>query len=386
MNFRSKELEGWGRWKGIALPIAIVNILSREMEAAEVAAAAEDAEQAEQDDANEESGAADSDAAANLDISDAVQVIDQSAVDAFANRGARLFADRDERERNKVLLNHLKRRGGYRRVARVPNDWKVRLAQLQEDFPNFAEVVDFLKVMFSLCDAGDRVPALGALLLDGPPGIGKTYVADRIAELFGEPLIRLNLEVAQEGSPLSGSSEFWSNSRPGRLFETLVFGDRANPVFLLDEIDKAGGDDRYDTLGGLYALLEPRTAREFHDLAYPTITLDASHVMWICTSNDVDAIPEPLQSRMRRFDVPAPTVDQCRALARKLFDGLRARLPFAFDPLNEAVCEVVLRLSPREMGRVLNEAIGRALFAGRAFVIPHDVRLPPSKPGIGFIW
>ena len=94
---------------------------------------------------------------------------------------------------------------------------------------------------------------------------------------------------------LSGASAQWKNAKPGKVFDALVNGDYANPVIVVDEIDKAGGDSQYDPLGSLYTLLEHDTACDFVD-EFAEVPIDASDVVWIATANDAQysgADPEP---------------------------------------------------------------------------------------------
>lgn len=387
---RDESLEGWSRWHGIFLPDPVVEAYAYEkLQELEESHPAQDEEGAGRD-----SGLGGMDDAppappsSHAPDDDGLLVIEQSQVDVFEKRGVRRFADRDERDRAKELVQHLRRNAGHRTLTRIPGNWRDELNALAADFPNFAEVVDYLRVMFALANVSNGVPALAPMLFNGPPGIGKTYVADRIADLLQLPLVRVSMEVEQSNSTLCGSSEFWSNTKAGRVFQILVFGDVANPLFLLDEIDKVGGDERYDPVASLYALLERKTAGVFNDLAFPSLALNASRVNWILTSNDAGLLPEPILSRVRRFDIPAPTPAQSITLARKIFETLRRALLgwVAFDPLSDAVCDVLLQVSPREMERLLTEAVGWALYADRHYLVPDDIRLPPRKPGLGFIW
>jgi hypothetical protein len=105
---------------------------------------------------------------------------------------------------------------------------------------------------------------------------------------------------------LSGSSSQWKGARPGKVFEALVEGEYANPVIVVDEIDKASGDAQYDPLGALYSLLEHDTAQSFTD-EFAEVAIDASQVIWITTANDSRGIPDPILNRMNVFEVQAPT-------------------------------------------------------------------------------
>ena len=179
------------------------------------------------------------------------------------------------------------------------------MEHLYEELPNFAEVLDDVKRQLALC-ADSRDPLdLTPMLLLGPPGVGKTHFAREIARLLGTGMGFLSMDSLTAGWVLSGASSQWKGARPGKVFETLVDGQYANPVMVVDEIDKTGGEHVYDPLGALYGLLEHETAGTFMD-EFAEVAIDASQVIWVATANDARAIPEPILNRMNVFEVAAP--------------------------------------------------------------------------------
>jgi ATP-dependent Lon protease len=102
------------------------------------------------------------------------------------------------------------------------------------------------------------------------------------------------------------------------VFETLVDGQYANPVMVVDEIDKARGEHAYDPLGALYSLLEHDTAGAFTD-EFAEVAIDASQVIWVATANDERCIPEPILNRVNVYEVDMPDRDAARTIARRLY-------------------------------------------------------------------
>jgi ATP-dependent Lon protease len=285
------------------------------------------------------------------------------------------YVEARQRDRAKRIIESLRQRGPLRRLIPLPPDPQQFLAGLRTRFPNFSAVIDYLAVMFALAAHRDEVIWLDPILLNGPPGVGKTMFAEEVARGLGLGFVFLRMETAQSNSQLAGSSEFWSNTKAGEVFQWLTEKDSANPVFFLDEIDKVSADAKYDPLATLYSLWEPTTASQFRDLSVPWLQLDASHIIWIATCNDVRHLPAPILSRAKRFDIPAPTPEQARRIAIRMFVELRATLPASLSHLRLS-CKAVSTLTneaPRQMRRQLLEACGRALLRGGSIIEVSDL-------------
>src|ERR1700747_84273 len=168
---------------------------------------------------------------------------------------------------------------------------------LIDALPNFSEPLDDIRKQVALClETEDRLELMPILLL-GDPGIGKTHFAKQLARMLGTAYQYVAMSSLTAGWILSGASSQWKNAKPGKGFQTLGNGRYANPVIVVDEIDKASGDAQYDPLGALYALLERETAQAFID-EFAEVPINAAQVIWVATANDDRAIPEPILSRM----------------------------------------------------------------------------------------
>jgi ATP-dependent Lon protease len=186
---------------------------------------------------------------------------------------------------------------------------------------------------------------------------------------------------------LSGASSQWRNSRTGKVFDTLVHGDYANPVIVVDEIDKVSGESHYDPLGALYSLLEHDTARNFTD-EFADIPLNCSDLVSIATANDALRIPEPILNRMNVYEIAPPDASGARRIAASIYSDIRESHHWgrAFpETPSAAVLDRLSAIAPREMRRELVSAFGNARLESRDEISPDDLAgRNARRPRMGF--
>lgn len=258
---------------------------------------------------------------------------------------------------------------------------------LNRDYPNFTQVIDDVRKNIALCCDSNDPLEIPPMLFLGEPSVGKTRFSRTLAEVIGTGYGFVSMASLTAGWVLSGCSPQWKNAKPGKVFETLLNGDYANPVMVIDEVDKASGSENHDPLGSLYDLLEHDTARNFVD-EFIDIPVDATGVIWIATANDERSIPGPILKRMNVYEIPTPTPEQSRHIAGQVYREIRAGhdwgRQFPESP-SEDLLDCMVEYPPREMKRALLSAFGRAKIDRREEVLADDFEVrEKSRQRMGF--
>jgi len=258
---------------------------------------------------------------------------------------------------------------------------------LFHELPNFTQVLEDIRKHLALCvDSNDSIE-LPPMLLLGEPGIGKTHFARKLAQLLGTGFGFVPMSSLTAGWVLSGASSQWKNAKPGKVFDTFLNGEYANPVIVVDELDKASSDGQYDPLGALYELLEVQTATRFVD-EFVELPIDASGAVWLATANDTSRIPEPLVNRLTVYEIEAPDEAGSMRIAKTIYSEVRNAHDWGRqfpEAPGASTLEKLAGLPPREMRRALQGAFGNAKLDGRSEVRPDDVQPGRSRrQKIGF--
>ena len=300
-----------------------------------------------------------------------------------------LNADRDSIKRDERIMNLLRERGSLRVLGAVASPSLAdAIAQLYNSHANCSQAIDYLLGEEILArQRGEALCGL-RLLLTGSAGVGKTDFALTLASLLATPAEVISLSSAQAAAHIAGSEQYWSNSQPGLIWKTLVQGSHANPIIILDEVDKT--TDRWgDPLGALYQLLEARTAAIFCDKSVPWMPIDTSMVNWVATANHPDNLHPAIRSRFVEIEIASPSETELRCLIQRLYVNLLSEFDLADRFTHELPHPEVTKLlhcSVREAKRLLRAALARALRGEQKEISsPVPAAQGTTQPRIGFV-
>lgn len=251
----------------------------------------------------------------------------ESEIEEFLDRARRLNASEDIKQRiNKEI-------GRYRNMAASSAEANVirsyietlldmpwdNMSQDNNDIKNAKKVLD--REHYGLDKVKERVLEFLAVrqlrggkdapvvCLVGPPGTGKTSIAESIARALGKKYVRICLGGVRDEAEIRGHRRTYVGAMPGRIIEGIKSAGVKNPLMLLDEIDKTGKDSRGDTASALLEVLDSAQNSHFVD-HYMEIPVDLSQVLFIATANDASMIPKPLYDRMEIIELASYTENE----------------------------------------------------------------------------
>lgn len=273
-------------------------------------------------------------------------------------------SDTDRLKQGKLLYDKMYQLGGHRMMAQPRKTWSAQLDQLAMNYPNFRQVVEYLRAEFTLRKAARKPLGFAPFAVYGPPGIGKSVFMEALRELLGSDFRRIQAETSQHAAAIVGTAKHWGNAEAGAVFDRLVFGPHANPLIYVDEIDKVEQERSGSIISAMYGLLEPQSAKAFSDTSQPDIPLDASHIQWVFSANEIQYVPAAVRSRWVEFKIPPLKAAEARRVVQLIYARLLKEYSVkGLEPLSDADLDALSMKSPREMISLLRQALAKSILS-----------------------
>ena len=224
-----------------------------------------------------------------------------------------------------------------------------------------------LRELLQLRGVAGKVNNGAILCFAGPPGVGKTSLANSIAKALKRELVRVALGGLEDVNELRGHRRTYIGAMPGRIVQGLIEAKQMNPVVVLDEIDKVGRSFRGDPTAVLLEILDPEQNNKFRDY-YLNFNIDLSKVVFVATANDVSAIPPALRDRMEFIELSSYTPQEKFEIAKKYLipqelkkHGLKpSEVTLGKDVLNLIISDYTRESGVRNLRRRLADIFRKA--------------------------
>lgn len=279
--------------------------------------------------------------------------------------------DSDTRDRLASIYKDLVHKGTTLRDIAVPKSLKT-LEHLAISQPQMKAVIAFIVAQINLAKRSSKPVRLQPMLIVSEPGVGKTHFVQALAHALSTTIHIQQMDADVTASFLMGADKQWGNSQHGILFQQLVLGANANPIVVLDELDKCQRTLSYGSpLGALYSVLEPLSAKAVRDISL-NFLFDASQVTWIATANDARKLDAPLRSRFREFHIMPPSAVECLVLAEEVMRAAIESVAVKGFLLDVTLRRHLAHLPARQISQLTLEAVALAVAANRLVLRQED--------------
>ena len=276
-------------------------------------------------------------------------------------------------------------------IKKIKADMITNLENMVHDFPNFSEVINYLVLSLKVRDLTDGIVNFKHLLLVGEHGIGKNAFIRRLNDVLGYVGNNINMTSVMAPFELAGMDAGWNSSSPGFFFNAILKNNAANPIVILDDLDKVSINPHHGNVNtAIIELIEPSNAKKYYERFFQ-IDLNMSYVTVIALANNVDDIDRGVLDLLKVFKIEKPSVTSISSIVFSIYKELKLDSIYGFtqltnNELNELVAKFIMNktFSPRSMRKVIEEALNDKLVEivktkEESFPAPDDKKDKPSS-------
>jgi len=253
-------------------------------------------------------------------------------------------------------------------IKKIKSTMITDLENMVHDFPHFSELINYLVLSLKVRDLTNGILNFKHLLIVGEHGIGKNAFIRRLNDVLGYVGNSINMTSVMAPFELAGMDAGWNSSAPGFFFNAILKNNAANPIVILDDLDKVSINPHHGNVNtAIIELIEPSNAKKYYERFFQ-IDLNMSYVTVIALANNVDDIDRGVLDLLKVFKVEKPSVEAISSIVFSIYkdlklDGIYGFTQLTDSELNELVAKFIMSktYSPKSMKKVIEESLNNKL-------------------------
>lgn len=253
-------------------------------------------------------------------------------------------------------------------IKKITSQMITDVENMAHDFPQFIEVINYIAISLKIRELTDGIVNFKHLLIVGEHGIGKNAFVRSLNNILGYSGNTINMTSVMAPFELSGMDAGWSGSAPGFFFNAIMKNNAANPIVVLDDLDKVNVNSSHGNINTtIIELIEPSNAKKYYERFFQ-IDLNMSYTTVIGLANNIDDVDRGVLDLLKVFKIDKPSVTSISSIVFSIYKDLKSDTVYSFteltdNELNEIVVKFIIskNYSPRRMKKVIEDTLNNKL-------------------------